>query len=151
LPFRPHTLEYKLRALFDANVLSPQDLARSIGVPVAAVDRYMRGARPDAVTRLQIDKVLSYYSRLRERHLKLEPGALDAEVATTGRPGLMEELDAAAGMIELKARDTAGGRMALFQLRADCVDDELLSDLERWYERKNPTHLKLADVSEQKS
>lgn len=58
--------------------------------------------------------------------------------------GIFEELDAAAGLLELKVRDFHGERMALLQFRADTMDDELLSDLERWHCRKNPIHLTLA-------
>lgn len=148
MPFRPHSLPYKLRALFDAKVCSPQDLARSTGLSLRSIDNILRGGKPDAVTRLQIDKALSYYTRLRNRHLKLEeipPEEQFAEIPST--EGVFEELDAAAGQIELKVRDGLGGRMALMQFRADTVDDELLDDLERWHARQNPTHLQLSDES----
>lgn len=65
--------------------------------------------------------------------------------------GIFEELDAAPGQLELKVCDARGARMALLQFRVDALDDELLSDLERWHARKNPTHLTLAESSDQTS
>jgi transcriptional regulator with XRE-family HTH domain len=73
MPFQPNSLPYKLRKLFDANVCAPSDIARSLGIPVSNVDRWLRGrSEPDVVTRVQLDKILSFYTRRANRHLKLE-------------------------------------------------------------------------------
>lgn len=147
MPFRPHSLPYQLRRLFDAMVLTPSDLARSCGVPVSRVEGWLRGRTPDPVTRLQIGKVLSYHARrFGDRHLKLEDEAAPIEEPQSTE-GLFEELDAPPGQIEIKVRDATGGRMALLQFRADTVDDELCGDLERWHARKCPTHLQLSAES----
>lgn len=148
MPFRPHSLPYKLRRLIDAKVCSPQDIARSVGMPVSRVDGWLRGQEPDPVTRLQIDKVLAYYTRLGHRHLKLvledEPIEQAESIA-----GVFEEMDSSPGIIEVKARDAAGGRLALLQFRAGTLDDELIADLERWHARYSATHLTLAESSGQ--
>lgn len=75
MPFRPHSLPYKLRTLFDAKVCTPQDLSRATGISLTSIDRMLRGAVPDPQTRLQIDKALAYYTRRRSRHLRIEPPA----------------------------------------------------------------------------
>lgn len=113
------------------------------------MDGWLRGKIPDRVTEIQVRKVISYHARRKgDRHLKLEDS--DAlETTPVAEEGLFEELDAAPGQIEIKVRDVTGGRMALLQFRADALDDELCSDLERWHARKNPTHLTLAESSEQ--
>lgn len=146
MPFRPHSLPFKIRRLIDANICSAQDIARASGVALVTIDRIIRGARPSAMTGHAIGQVLSYYARRESRHLWIEDGDGEAPIA---EEGLFEELDAAAGQIEIKARDSHGVRMGLMQFRADTVDDELLSDLERWHARRNPTHLTLAETSDQ--
>lgn len=148
MPFRPQSLPAKLRRLFDANVCSKEDFARASGVALVTIDRILRGATPSVLTRHAIDQVLAYYTRREARHLWLEDGSAQQPVA---EEGLFEELDAAPGQVEIKVRDMAGGRMALLQFRADTVDDELCSDLERWHARKNPTHLTLAETSDRSS
>lgn len=56
------------------------------------------------------------------------------------RPGgVFEELDAAPGQMEIKVSDSHGGRIALLQFRAGTVDDELTTDLLRWYARIDPS------------
>lgn len=149
MPFRPHTLAFKLRRLIDAGICSVQDISRSSGVGLRAIDQIMRGAKPGPQTAHQLGKVLSYYLRQEHGHLKLEDGSAEPEPAP--QEGLFEELDAFAGIIEVKALDGRGVRMGMLQFRSDTVDDELLSDLERWHGRKNPTHLTLAETSDQSS
>jgi len=73
----------------------------------------------------------------RDLRLVTGNGAISESVRfNEDEPGIFEQLDAAPGQIELKARDMNGSRMALLQFRADVVDDELLSDLERWHARQ---------------
>lgn len=116
---------------------------------MSRVSGWLHGRAPDPVTRVQIGKVLSYHARrLGDRHLRLEDEAPPADEQAPAE-GVFEELDAPPGQIEIKARDSQGARMALLQFRSDTIDDELLSDLERWHARMNPSHLTLAESSEQ--
>ena len=148
LPFHPHSLPYKLRLLFDAKICTPQDISRATGIPIGYLDKILRGWKVTPQARHAIGQAISFYARREAKHLRL----LDAEgpIEDGAGEGVFEELDAAPGQIELKARDAKGSRMALLQFRADVLDDELLSDLERWHARHNPTRLTLADASEQR-
>jgi hypothetical protein len=147
MPFRPHSLSYKLRLLFDAKICTPQDISRATGIPIVHIDKIMRGWKVSPQARHAIGQVLSFYARREAKHLRLLES--DGAIGDPADEGLFEQLDAAPGQIELKARDASGGRMALLQFRADVLDDELLGDLERWHARQNPTRLTLADASDQ--
>lgn len=71
------------------------------------------------------------------------PDMADPVERFDAEPGIFEQMDAAEGQVEIKARDAQGARMGLLQLRADTIDDELIDDLERWHKRQTRTALHL--------
>jgi transcriptional regulator with XRE-family HTH domain len=138
MPFRPQSLPYKLRALFDANVLSPQDLARSVGVTTAQVDGWLRGRLPDAVTRLQVDKVLSYHTRLRNRHLKLEPEVVEGPKETAPVRGIKETRHEFPGVRAFHVISSQGEKRLEVIAPAGDVDEMLWEFMEDWLNRLDP-------------
>lgn len=146
LPFRPHSLAYKLRRLFDAGVITPETLAKSLGQPIYRVDRWLRGGQPDPVTRLQLDKVLSYYKRQEFGYLKLEE-----ETATEPLPdrkmGVREDLDALAGTNAFNVYGASGKRLGRWEAQAGVTDPQLLEAFDGLIQRKDGPHIEAMPAS----
>lgn len=138
MPFRPHTLAYKLRVLFDAKVCTPQDIARSTGVSLRTIDGAMRGAKLDPVTRLQIDKVLSYYARLRNRHLKLEPEAEEPIREAPPVRGIKETRHEFPGVRAFHVISAKGEKRLEVIAPAGDVDEVLWEFMQEWLNRLDP-------------
>jgi hypothetical protein len=138
MPFRPHSLPYKLRALFDANVLSPQDLARFVGVTTAQVDAWLRGRLPDPVTRLQVDKVLAYHTRRRNRFLKLEPEVAEPIKEAPQVRGVFEDDTAFPGVRCFHVISAKGEKRLEVIAPAGDVDELLWEFMEDWLNRLDP-------------
>lgn len=151
MPFRPYSLPYQLRRLFDAGVLSPQDLARSVGVPVARVGGWLRGRTPDPVTRLQVGKVLSFYARRSEdRHLKLEDEETAPAIADRAERGVHEDTECFPGTNAYNVYRGDGARIGRWEAVAGVTDEELLAAFDGLLERKD-SPLKMLPSSGQES
>lgn len=148
MPFRPHTLPYKLRKLFDAKVCAPSDIARSLGVPVSNVDRWVRGnGEPDVVTRVQLDKILSFYTRRANRHLKLEIAADPIDIHEHPPRGVYEDPDAFPGTNAFNVYRADGARIGRWEAPAGVTDEELLDAFEGLLERKDSSHITMLPSS----
>lgn len=138
MPFRPHSLPYKLRALFDAKVLSPQDLARSVGVTTAQVNGWLRGRLPDPVTRLQVDKVLAYYTRRRNSYLKLEPEVEEPPKDASPVRGIKETRHEFPGVRAFHVISAKGEKRLEVIAPAGDVDELLWEFMTDWLNRLDP-------------
>jgi len=114
---------------------------------VGRVDGWLRGREPDPVTRLQVDKVLSYYTRMRNRHLKLEEGGDDElpEIVPPPKRGIKEETGAFPGtrVFNVYANNVRLGR---WESLPDVTDEQLLQAFEDLVERRAPA-IKVLDSS----
>lgn len=137
MPFLPHSLPYKLRALFDAGVLTPEDLAAATGMTLRTIDSVLRGAKLDAVTRLQVDKVLSYHARRRNRYLKLEPEVEQQREAPPVR-GVFEDDHAFPGVRCFHVISAKGEKRLEVIAPAGDVDELLWEFMEDWLNRLDP-------------
>lgn len=139
MPFRPNSLPYKLRALFDAKVCNPSDLASSLGVPVSRIDNWLRGkAEPDAVTRVQLDKVLAYHTRRKNRHLKLEPETEPAVEAPPTVRGVFEVDREFPGVRSFHVVTTKGEKRLQVIAPASDVNELLMEFMEDWLNDLDP-------------
>lgn len=148
MPFRPHSLPYQLRALFDAGVATPADIAKSCGVERSRVDGWLCGKTPDRVTEIQVRKVISYHARRKRDYLKLEPEeSIVSEVETRLGRGVKEDLDAFDGTRAFTIRNGQGKRIFHCTLPASLPDDSLIEFMESFLERKDPV-LRLEAVTQ---
>lgn len=147
MPFLPHSLPYKLRSLFDAKVCTPQDIARAAAISPVTIDRILRGAKPDPQTRVRIDQVLAYYSRLRNRHLKLETDSVEVVESQEYSRGVKWDLDCYDGTQGLTMRNTQGKRIFHCAMPAGIDADPLIEFLEWWIEVLEPTRITVATPS----
>jgi hypothetical protein len=152
MPFNPQSLPYKLRALFDANVLSPQDLARSVGVTTAQVDGWLRGRLPDPVTRVQVDKVLSYHARRRNRFLKLEPEVVERSVVKEAPlRGVYEDPGAFEGTIVYNVYAANGRRIGRWEAPVNVTDEDLLEAFDSLVDRQSAPDIAIIPASDEAS
>jgi hypothetical protein len=132
MPFSPHSLPYKLRDLIDAKVCTPQDIARASDISLITIDRILRGAKPDVQTRHRIDQALSYYVRLRNRHLKLEPESEPAPDHSPPVRGIREVRHEFAGIRSFHVISSKGEKRLQVIAPAADVNEVLMEFMEDW-------------------
>jgi hypothetical protein len=147
MPFRPSSLPYKLRRLFDAKICTPSDIARSVGMPVSKVDGWLRGREPDPVTRIQVDKILSFYTRRAQRHLKLEIEEVLPDTPEEPPRGVYEDPEAFPGTNAFNVYRSDGARIGRWEAPTGVTDEELLVAFEGLLERKDASRITMLPSS----
>lgn len=147
MPFQPHSLPFKLRRLIDAKICSPQDIARATGVSLVTIDRILRGATPGPQTRHAIDKVLAFYARREERHLKLELAADPLEIHEHPPRGVYEDTEAFPGTNAFNVYRSDGTRIGRWEAAAGVTDEQLLAAFDGLLERKDVNRITMLPSS----